>query len=251
MPEPAAEDWRERLLEAGEEELGRLLEERRSELDTPAARAAFRNPFLTRQMIERLLELPRLVSAYEVRRAAAFHPRTPRTDALRCVAGLYWADLLRLGVDTRAHPVVRRSADLRLVERLPGLAIGEKMAIARGASPAVLGTLRHDPTPRVIAALLENPRLTEGLLVPLAASEHAQPAVLAVLAASARWAARHPVRLALCRNPRTPLGSVLPLLPHLLKQDLEAVASDGRLLLPVRRRAQLLAGGGESRSRRA
>lgn len=246
MSKTAGEDWRERLLEAGEEELAGLLAERRGELDPPAARAAFRNPFLTRQMIEQLLELPRLVSAYEVRRAAAFHPRTPRTDALRYVAGLYWADLVRLGVETRVHPVVRRSADLRLVERLPGLAVGEKMAIARGASPTVLAALRHDPTPRVIAALLENPRLTEGTLLPLAASEQAPAATLAVLAGSRRWAARYPIRLALCRNPHTPLAAVLPLLPLLLKRDLEGVAADTRLLLPVRRRAQLLAGGAEA-----
>ena len=162
-----------------------------------------------------------------------------------------WADLVRLGVDTRVHPVVRRSADQRLVERLPGLAIGEKLAIARGASPSVVAVLRQDPTPRVIAALLENPRLTEGALLPLAASEHALPAALAVLAGNPRWSARYPLRLALCRNPRTPLGSVLPLLPLLLKRDLEAVAADTRLLLPVRRRAQLLAGGAEAGVRRA
>lgn len=250
MPDSAAEDWRGRLLEAGEEELARLLAERRGELDAPAARAAFRNPFLTRRMIEQLLELPRLVSAYEVRRAAAFNPLTPRTEALRFVAGLYWADLVRLGIDTRVHPVVRRSADQRLLERLPGLAIGERMAIARGASPSVLANLRHDPTPRVIAALLENPRLGEGTLLPLAASDQAQPGVLAVLAASPRWSARYPVRMALCRNPRTPLGSVLPLLPLLLKRDLAAVAADARLTLPVRRRAQLLVGDVEAAARR-
>lgn len=251
MPESPGEDWRERLLEAGEEELTRLLAERRAELDPPAARAAFRNPFLTRQMIEGMLESPGLVSAYEVRRAAAFHPLTPRTEAIRFVAGLYWADLVRLGADSRVHPVVRRSADQRLLERLPGLAVGEKMAVARGAGPAVLATLRHDPTPRVIAALLENPRLTEGILVPLAASEQASPQALAVVAGSPKWASRYPVRFALCRNPHTPLASALPLLPLLLKRDLEAVAADTRLLLPVRRRAQLLAGATEGGPRRS
>lgn len=249
MPETTGEDWRERLLEAGEEELSRLLEGRRADLDAPAARAAFRNPFLTRRLIELLLEQPRLVSAYEVRRAAAFHPLTPRSEAIRFVAGLYWADLVRIGSDLRVHPVVRRSADQRLLERLPGLAVGERMAIARGGSPALMAALRHDPTPRVIAALLENPRLTEATLVPLAASEQASPLALAVLAGSPRWATRYPMRLALCRNPRTPLGSVLPLLPLLLKRDLEAVAFDTRLLLPVRRRAQLLAGDVERRVR--
>jgi hypothetical protein len=245
----APDSWRDRLRDAAEEELARLLEERRDELDARAVRQAFRNPYLTRAMIEGILADRRLVSAYEVRRDAAFHPRTGRLEALALVSGLYWADLVRLGVDTRVHPVVRRAADQRLLERLPGLAVGEKMAIARGASPGVLAVLRADPTPRVIGALLENPRLTEGILMPLAAGEHSSPRALGVIAANPKWSTRHPIRVALCRNPRTPLEAVLPMLPALLKSELEAIASDLRLLLPVRRRAELLSGGGRSRSR--
>ncbi len=239
-----SEPWRERLREAAEEELAELLDRHARELDVPAARHLFRNPFVTATMIEQVIASPRLVSAYEVRCAAAFHPRTPRLDALRFVQGLYWRDLARLGIDTRVHPLVRRAADRRLVGRLPGLAVGEKVAIGRSASPAVLATLRHDPTPRVLAAVLENPRVTEGLLLPLAAGETSAPGALGLLAGHPRWGARYPIRVALCRNPRTPLATALGLLPLLKKRDLDAVAADARLLLPVRRRAELLAGGG-------
>jgi hypothetical protein len=250
MPETPGEDWRERLREAAEEELGALLAEHRDELDVLSLRRIFANPFLSRRLIEEMLAVAPLVVAYEFRRAAAFHPLTPRAEALRFVGRLYWADLVRLGADTRVHPVVRRGADLRLVERLPGLAVGEKVAIARGGSPAVLAALRNDPTPRVVAALLENPRLTEATLLPLLASERASPQTLALVAGNPKWSSRYPLRLALCRNPRTPLASALPHLPQLLKRDLEGVASDTRLLLPLRRRAQLLAGEAEGGPRR-
>ena len=63
-------------------------------------------------------------------------------------------------------------------------------AIARGASPAVLAALRHDPTPRVVAALLENPRLTEATLLPLLASEQSSPQALAVVAGNPKWSSR-------------------------------------------------------------
>ncbi|MEO7795283.1 MAG: hypothetical protein ABIV06_10970, partial [Thermoanaerobaculia bacterium] len=139
----------------------------------------------------------------------------------------------------------RRASEMRLVERLPALAVGEKMAIARSAAPGVLSAVRHDPTPRVIAALLENPRLTEGLLLPLLASEAALPAVLAVVAGNPRWSVRYPVRLALCQNSRTPLERALMLLPLLKRGDLEGVSANVRLPLPLRRRAQLLARGGQ------
>jgi hypothetical protein len=232
------------LREAGEEELAELVAERIGEIDVRAARQAFRNPFLTGALIEALLDVPGLTSAYEVRREAAFHPRTPRLLALRCVTGLYWADLVRLGIDTRLHPVVRRSADQRLIDRLPGLAVGERIAVARKASTTVIAAIRTDPTPRVIGALLENPRLTEGLLMPLAAGESTNPQVLAKVASSPRWGVRPAIRFAICRNPSTPPASALAALPMLPKRELEAIGNDAHLTLPVRRRAQLLSGTG-------
>ncbi len=245
-----AADWRDRLREAGEEELGALLADHLDDLDVPAVRLVFRNPYLTVGMIETLVGSRRLISAYEVRRSAAFHPKTPRLDAVRFIEGLYWLDLVRLGIDTRVHPVVRGAADRRLIGRLPGLAVGEKVAIARSASRTVISNLRSDPTPRVLAALLENPRLTEGLLLPLATGERSTPQALAVLASHPRWGVRYPIRVALSRNPSTPLSQALGLLPMLKKTDLKAVAADPRLLLPLRRRAELLAGGRAGGGRR-
>ena len=65
------------------------------------------------------------------------------------------------------------------------------------------------------------------------------------MASNARWSVRYPVRLALCRNPRTPPELALAHLAMLKKGDLHAVARDPRLTLPVRRRAELLARGRE------
>ena len=212
-------------------------------LDAGAACQALRNPFANAELIELLLtQAPALLRSYDFRRDAAMHPRTPEFHALRLVPGLFWADLVRLGLDVRVRPVVRRAADQRLAERLTGLAVGERVAVARQASPAVLGVLRFDPTPRVIAALLENPRASEGLLMPLLASEDAQPPVLALIAANQRFGARHAVRAALARNPRTPVATALGLLPGLRKPELETVANASRLSETVRRRARLLLG---------
>ncbi len=248
MAEGLEDDLARLLREGNEAALAELLTTRIEEIEPADARQIFRNPYLTAVLIARLLGSKRLLAFYEVRMEAARHPRTPQIVALRFIPGLYWADLVRVGLDMRLHPMVRRAAEIRLIERLPALAVGEKMAIARSASPGVLAALRNDPTPRVIAALLENPRLAEGLLVPLLASESALPAVLAVIAGSPKWSVRYPIRLALCQNPRTPLDRALMLLPMLKRSDLESVAANLRLKLPLRRRAQLLArGGGELR----
>ncbi|MCZ7651299.1 MAG: hypothetical protein M5U13_09120 [Thermoanaerobaculia bacterium] len=243
-------DLDERLRSAAEEELSALVAEHAALLEPRQARLLLRNPFVTAPIVARLASERRLAAAYEVRRDVVSHPAAPRVLALDWVGGLFWPDLARVGRDPRIHPAVRWAADLALLDRLPGLAIGERTALARSAGAGVLAHLRYDPTPRVTVALLDNPRLTEGLLMPLLASERAAPACLAAVAASRRWGARAGVRSALARNPRTPLATVLGLLPTLCKAELRAVAADPRLGDAVRQRARLLSGEGPERPRR-
>jgi hypothetical protein len=231
-----------RLREAGPEELLALVRERAPELSPAAVQQALRNPYVTAEVIGEIAAEERLLAFYEVRRDLARCPATPEMLAQRMVAGLYWADLAVIGLDTRLHPRLRRAADQHLLARLPGLAVGEKISLARRAAPAVLAQLRHDPTPRVIAALLDNPRLTEGTLSPLVHGERTPAPVLELIAADRRWGSRYPLRLALARNPATPLGAALRLLPALHKPDLRAIAGDARLAEPLRRRARLLLG---------
>jgi hypothetical protein len=241
VPAPVAELER-RLREAGPDELLALVRERAPELSPAAVQQALRNPYVTAEVVDELAAQERLLVFYEVRRDLARCRAAPETLALRLVGGLYWADLMALGLDTRLHPRLRRAADQHLLARLPGLSVGEKVSLARRAAPAVLAHLRHDPTPRVIAALLDNPRLTEGTLAPLVHGETTPAPVLELIAGDRRWGARYPLRLALARNPATPLGAALRLLPALHKPDLRAVAGDPRLADPLRRRARLLLG---------
>ena len=231
-----------RLRAADADDLLELLRRHAAELDVPAARQALRNPFLGREGIELLAGQARLLTAYEVKRSIAFHPRTPEILALRFVPGLFWRDLMELGAETRVRPTVRRTADRTLMARLPGLAAGEKQAIARRASPRVLERLRHDPSPRVVRAVLENPRATEGLMLPLLSHDDTPPDTLQAVARSRRWGQRYEIRLALARHPRTPLATALGQLAYLRKVDLRTLAAERRVPAAVRRRAEVLLG---------
>ena len=213
------DDVLQRLREAGAEDLRQLVMGLVGELDVPAALAVLRNPHVGEEVIRLLADQRRLLAFYELRR-----------------------DLVDAGLDVRVRPLVRRAADQRLVERLPALAVGERIAIARRASRHVLQSLSRDPTGSVIGALLENPRLTEGDLLPLVASDAARPQVLEVVLGHRKWGSRYPVRAAAVRNPQAPLTLALRHLPLLKKVDLRAVATDPRLQPPLRRRAQVLLG---------
>ncbi|HEX3127660.1 MAG TPA: hypothetical protein VH394_10040 [Thermoanaerobaculia bacterium] len=240
--DPGDSELAARLSEAGSDELLALVREHLARLDPPAVKAVLRNPYATAGIVEEIASQPRLLSFYEVRRDIAMHPRTPEILAQRLVPGLYWRDLSALGADTRLHPRLRRAADQMLVARLPELAVGEKVTMARRAGPGLLAHLRHDPSPRVIGAMLDNPRLTEDILAPVAHSATAPGPVLALIAADRRWGVRYGLQVAICRNPRTPLATVLRLLPLLRKSELKAVVSDPRLAEAVRQRARLLLG---------
>ncbi len=241
-PEEPTPELHLRLSEAGSEELLALLRAHAGELTAPAVRHALRNPYCTAEAIAAIAEAARLLSFYEVRRDLALHPRTPETLAARLVPTLWWRDLAALALDTRLRPVLRRTAEIHLGTRLPEMAVGEKVSLARRASPGILSQLRHDPSPQVIAALLDNPRLTEGVLAPVLHSASTSPAILELIANDRRWGVRYPLRLALVRNPATPLKVSWRLLEALRKADLRPVAADPRIPEPVRRRARVLLG---------
>jgi hypothetical protein len=126
------------------------------------------------------------------------------------------------------------------------LSAGERTARARGRDRLLLDRLLHDRDPRVIAALLDNPRLSERDVVKIAAMRPTRPEVLDCIAAHPRWATRYRVRKALAFNPATPPPLARALLPTLLQQDLaELVGSavvvkelrDAVAALTARRRA--------------
>jgi hypothetical protein len=230
------------LREVDEQELRSLVRSGFEGLGAADLRAVFSSPFLTEDVIREILAQPEALDNHEIRRALAAHRKTPVHEALRLVPTLYWSDLVDLGRDARARPQIRRAAHQAVFERYEGLAVGERVSIARRASVDLLSRVRHDPEPRVVQAMLENPRLTEGVLMPLMASGAARPDVLRVVAASERWVARYQVRRLLCRNRKTPRDVVLSLLPRLKKGDLRAIESDPSADQAVRKRAGLLLG---------
>lgn len=242
MPPDVPDDLRFELATVAGDRLIELVDVWASQFEPADVRAVLENPYCDEGIVRKLHAVPRLLALYEVRALLVRQRALPLAWAVQLVPGLYWRDLSALASETRVRPQIRRAAELRLAERLPALAVGERVNLARRASPRLIQLLGQDRNPRVCRALLENPRLTEGQVLPWVSSDSVSPAVLRVVARDRRWGSRYPIRVALCRNPRSPTEVVLPVLPLLKKPDLRAVASDRRIAAAVRRRAELLAG---------
>lgn len=219
-----------------------LIESELGNLDARVIRSALRNPHVSRRVLNLVLAERRLLSSHEVQKALAEHPKTPEAKVLNLVPGLYWRDLVKLGGNSRIRPRVRQAADRRLAERLPRLGIGERIAIAHKAGPGVIAHLLRDSNLRVIGALLENPRMTEGLLAPLINSEMASAEVLSRIARDRKWSCRYLVRNGIARNPKADVSTALELVVYLKKSDLRDVRTDRRLAVAVRRKAGILLG---------
>ena len=230
------------LREADSETLHGIVVQNLAVLSTVHVRQILRNPFVTSEIIDCLITAQHLLSAYEVRKLLVSNPQTREIQALRLVGGLYWRDLATIALAPVARPRIRRAAELQLLTRLPSLALGERISLARLAGPNTIQQLGKDSHPRVIQALLENPRMTEADIVPLVGSPATAGQVLALIARSPRWGSRYSVKLALARNRAAPPETALVLLPSLKRVDLKAVASDRALAQVVRERADRLLG---------
>jgi hypothetical protein len=206
------------------------------------AEIALTNPSLPAAGIQRIASDPRWSSRYEILRGVVFHRSAPEPLAMNLLHHLRWRDLARAADEKTLSPVIRQAAVSQLRTRVAEMALGERIALARAASPSVLTLLREDRHPDVIAALLLNPRLSEEQVLALCARNRAPAPVLAAVAACGRWRDRYPVKLALLRNPGTPAASSLPLLESLLTPDLAEVAESGKLPRLVRATARQILG---------
>ena len=158
-----------------------------------------RRPDLPAAEIERILGDRDARRYHAVRLALAAHRNTPRADAISLVETLFWRGLAYLSANALVHPEIRRAADRQLLQRLPEMAVAERVDLARSAGRGSLPAFRHDQDPRVLAALLDNRFAIESDAIALAAAR--RPEVLTVVARHPRWRFRPGVRGALLANP--------------------------------------------------
>ena len=171
----------------------------------------------------------------QIQAAFVNHPRAPRGDALNFVKFLFWRDLNRTILNFRAPPEVRHAAESNLMQRLPGLTVGEKMTLARTTGGQVLKALRLEGDGRIIRSLLENSRTVEEDVLFLVSRPRCPTPVLEMVAQNVKWHTRKEVRIALLRNPHTPLAVALGFITRLTTADLKALSSDAKVPLAVRR----------------
>lgn len=223
------------------DQLAAFLSENVASLVEEEALAVLENPNVTTAMCQAIARTPHLAAFNSVRLRLVQSRATPLTHSVKLVHYLLWPDLLRLSVDVKVPPQVRRAIDSQLLVRLPKLSLGEKIAAAKRCSAALIKELLFDRDTEVFAALLVNSRLREEDLLVLVESEGASAEKLRLLAADAKWSFRYAIRRALAMNPSTPRSDAASQLRFLTRRDLRTIHDHPGTSIYLRRCIERLA----------
>jgi hypothetical protein len=190
--------------------------------------AVLRKRDLASSFLEAIARHERWKGRHVVKVAVVNHPKTPKTLALRLLNQLFWKELLKVANNFRIPMPVRTTAEKYLRDRLSELELGERITLARTATPGLIPGLIGDRNARVIAALLTNPRLREVQVLSLAEDPASPSEVLRIVGESERWSSRPAVKLAVVTNKKTPVHTALRVLTSLPRPAIKKlVASDG------------------------
>jgi hypothetical protein len=154
------------------------------------------------------------------------HPACPWPFALEAVPRLAWSDLAQVCRDPRTTPRVKQLAERRVVDRLAALTLGERVALARIATPPVIAAMLTDSDPQCIEALLDNPRFTETNAVRLLTANRSSDCLLPVVRHPV-WGQRVEVLRAVMSSSRTPLGIALGIAASFSEAELKRVLAAG------------------------
>jgi hypothetical protein len=198
------------------------------------------------EILEALLENPAL--APDTRRRALetreeFFEKKARLDAaevdepelidvsLEPIADLLEkaAEVTEEGAPTLVQLTEGEQADptkLVLWRRLMFMTVAEKVMVAYRGDRTARMLLIRDRNKLICGAVMRNPRMTDQEAENIASMRNVDDEVLRLLGSRRDWMAKYNILVTLCRNPKTPVGVVLPFINRLTLRDLKGLKDD-------------------------
>jgi hypothetical protein len=212
-----------------------------------------RNPAAPATVLEEIGANRSWMGHHELRRGLVRHRHAPPALARRLLGHLYWKDWCEIAAHPPANPMIRRQAERMLLACIGELGAGERIMLARRVTRGLIPAFLTDPDPRVIQALLGNPRLAEVDLLRLANDASNSAEVLRCVAEHSVWGQRRDLRLALLRRPELAIQTALRLARKMDPRDLRMLVEDDKVPQIVRvgieRRLREESGGRSPRGR--
>jgi len=218
------------------------------------------------EVIEQLARNASALKSRKVKVALASHPQTPRHVSVPLARQFYTFDLMKVALAPSVPADVKVAVDDVLISRLKAVTIGERLTLARRASGRVAAALLLDAEnagaaiadsepadtkaahakaskraarqARILPVALDNPRLTEALVINSVLSPAAGAALVEAVARHAKWSRRKEIRAALLRTEHLSLARALEFSREIPAAQLQEILASSRL--PEKIKDQLL-----------
>jgi hypothetical protein len=118
------------------------------------------------------------------------------------------------------------------------MTVSEKVQLGFKGDKMVRMLLVRDRNRLVASAAMRNPRMSETEAEAIAGMRNVEEEVLRMVSLRRKWMSKYPIVLALCRNPKAPIGVVLPLINRLTLRDLKGLKDDKGVAEAVRLNAR-------------
>jgi len=229
----------QRALLAAGDELFSLVQDNSPEV----LRALLKNCYLTEEHLLALLRRRDLdedllkalhqhelaTTAYRLKVALAAHPKSPTSVLQALLPHLHLFDLLGICLHPGTTPDQKLAAERTIVQRLPGVPLGNRITLARRAPSTLLVELLAGGEAPVISAALDNPRLREGGVVQYLSRGGATGHAIASIFRHPRWQQLPSIRLTLLKHPQTPENIFRQLLATCPLVELKTLRLSNRL----------------------
>ena len=127
-----------------------------------------------------------------------------------------------------------------LIRKIMFMNTKDRMKLAMKGDREARGILIRDSNKVVCSAVVNNPRITEQEVENIAAMRTVSDEVLRIIALNRSWARAYPIIHNLARNPRTPIPTVMNILPRIRTKDLQNLMQNKNISEAARRQAYRL-----------
>jgi hypothetical protein len=125
-------------------------------------------------------------------------------------------------------------------QRILQMSVSEKVQLAFKGGRSERNVLVRDRNRLISSAVMRNPRMSESEAEQIAGLRNVDEEVLRIIGTRRDWVAKANIMASLARNPKTPVGVVLPLINRLTLRELKALKDDKGVSEVVRATARKL-----------
>jgi len=112
------------------------------------------------------------------------------------------------------------------LQKIAEMSPAQRLALAMKGTREERAILVRDPNRIVAVAVLSSPKISEAEVEHIAKMANVSDEILRIIGHTRVWLKKYSIVSALAKNPKTPLGVSLTLLPRLLEREVKALSTD-------------------------